>query len=91
MLESLAKQLKKRGICTPTYLVAYCMLHAIQIALANPVRSLLGACTIMQMLHSACNLQKSVEFSEFWLAMEEVKQWVEQKMIAFLHIDTILR
>jgi hypothetical protein len=80
VLESLAKQLKKRGICTPIYLVASCMLHAIRIALANPVKSSLGACTtMMQMLHSACHLQKSVEFSGFRLAMEEVQQWVEQK------------
>jgi hypothetical protein len=45
VLESLtkAKELKKRDLCTPTYslLVASCScctLHAIQIALANPVK-----------------------------------------------------
>jgi hypothetical protein len=32
VLELLAKQLKKRELCTPTHLVASCTLHAIQIA-----------------------------------------------------------
>jgi flagellar biosynthesis/type III secretory pathway protein FliH len=39
----------------------------------------LGARTMMQMLHSAYNLQESMEYSEFQLVMEEAKQWVEQK------------
>jgi hypothetical protein len=59
VLESLGNQLKKRDLCSPTYLVASCTLHAIQIALANPVKKAmgegsLGARTMMQMLHSAC-------------------------------------
>jgi hypothetical protein len=32
VLELLAKQLEKRDLCTSTYLVASCTLHAIQIA-----------------------------------------------------------
>jgi hypothetical protein len=79
VLELLAKQLKKRDLCTPTCLVASCMLHATQIALANPVmkgmdKVSLGACTMMQMIYSASNLQDSMEFREFWLVMEEVQQ-----------------
>jgi hypothetical protein len=37
VLESLMSELNKRNLCMPTYLVASCTLHAIQIALANPV------------------------------------------------------
>jgi hypothetical protein len=85
VLESLRKQLQKRGLCDATYLVASCtLLHAIQRALANPVKKAmgkgsLGARTMMQMLHSAYNLQESMEFSEFRLVMDEAKQWVEQQ------------
>jgi hypothetical protein len=84
VLESLGNQLKKRDLCSPTYLVASCTLHAIQIALANPVKKVmgegsLGARTIMQMLHSAYDLQELMEYSEFRLVMEEAKQWVEDK------------
>jgi hypothetical protein len=39
----------------------------------------LGARTMMQMLHSAYDLQESMEFSEFRLVMDEAKQWVEQQ------------
>jgi hypothetical protein len=42
VLESLANEIKKRDLCTPTYLVASCTLHAIQIALENPVKKSLG-------------------------------------------------
>jgi hypothetical protein len=78
------KQLQKRGLCNATYLVASCTLHAIQIALANPVKKAmgegsLGARTMMQMLHYAYDLKESMEFSEFGLVMDEAKQWVEQK------------
>jgi hypothetical protein len=84
MLESLRKQLQKRGVCNVAYLVASCMLHAIQIALANSVKKAmdegsLGAYTMMQMPHSAYDLQESMEFSVFRLVMDEAKQWVEQK------------
>jgi hypothetical protein len=84
VLESLGNQLKKRDLCSPTYLVASCTLHAIQIALANPVKKAmsegsLGARAMMQMLHSACDLKESMEYSEFRLVMEEAKQWVEDK------------
>jgi hypothetical protein len=84
VLESLGKQLQKRGLCNATYLVASCTLHAIQIALANPVKKAkgegsMGARTMMQMLHSTYNLQESMEFSEFRLVMDEAKQWVEQQ------------
>jgi hypothetical protein len=70
VLESLENQLKKRDLCSPRYLVASCILHAIQIALANPVTKAmvedsLGARTMMQMLHSAYDLQESMEYSEF--------------------------
>jgi hypothetical protein len=64
--------------------VASCTLHAIQIALANPVKKAmdegsLGASTMMQMLHSAYDLQEWMEYSEFQLVMEEAKQWVNYK------------
>jgi hypothetical protein len=70
VLESLTKELKKRDLRTPIYLVASCTLHAIQIALANPVKktlgegALVGARTMMQILHSAYDLQESMEYSE---------------------------
>jgi hypothetical protein len=84
VLESLGNQLKKRDLCSPSYLVASCTLHAIQIALANPVKKAMGegsleARTMMQMLHSAYDLQESMEYSEFRLVMKEAKQWVEDK------------
>jgi hypothetical protein len=84
VFESLGKQSQKRGLCNATYLVASCTLHAIQIALANPVKKAkgegsLGARTMMQMLHSAYDLQESMEFSEFRLVMDEAKQWIEQQ------------
>jgi hypothetical protein len=84
VLESLMEELKKRDLCTPTYLVASCTLHAIQIALANPVKKTLGegalgARAMMQMLHSAYDLQESMEFGEFKLIMIEASQWVQQQ------------
>jgi hypothetical protein len=84
VLESLGNQLQERDLCSPTYLVASCTLHAIQIALTNPVKKAmgegsLGARTMMQMLHSASDLQELMEYSEFRLVMEEAKQWVEDK------------
>jgi hypothetical protein len=84
VLELLGNQLKKRDLCSPTDLVASCTLHAIQITLANPVKKAmgegsLGARTMMQMLHSAYDLQEWMEYSEFQLVMEEAKQWVEDK------------
>jgi hypothetical protein len=59
-------------------------LHAIQIALANPVKKTLGegklgGRTMMQMLHSAYDLQECMEFGEFKLAMPEAALWVQQK------------
>jgi hypothetical protein len=73
--ESLMSELNKRNLCTPTHLVASCTLHAIQIALANPVKKTLGegklgGRTMMQMLHSACEVK---------LAMQEAALWVQQK------------
>jgi hypothetical protein len=41
-LESLGNQLKKRDLCSPTYLVASCTLHTIQISFANPVKKATG-------------------------------------------------
>jgi hypothetical protein len=84
VLDSLAKQLKKRDLCTPTFLVAFCMLHARQIVSVNPVKkamgkSSLGAQTMMPMFHSAYDLQESMEFSEFRFGMEEVKLYIKQK------------
>jgi hypothetical protein len=84
VLQLLGKQSQKRGLCNVPYLVGSCTLHAIQIALANPVKKAmgkgsLGARTMMQMLHSAYNLQESMEFSEFRLVMDEAKQWFEQQ------------
>ncbi len=89
MFESLGNQLKKRDLCSPTYLVASCTLLAIQTALANPVknsmgRGSLGARTTMKMLHSSYDLQELMEYSEFGLVMEEAKQWTN-KTIAYLH------
>ena len=40
--EDLAKELKKRNICEVRYLIANCTLHAIQLALSNPVKSVFG-------------------------------------------------
>jgi hypothetical protein len=84
VLESSMEELKRRNLCTPTYLVASCTLHAIQIALANPVKKALGegalgARAMMQMLHSACDLQESMEFGEFKLVMFEASQWVQHR------------
>ena len=42
VLESLGNQLKKRDLCSLTYLAALCTLHAIQIALANLVKKTMG-------------------------------------------------
>jgi hypothetical protein len=82
--ESLMSEQNKRNLCTPTYLVASCALHAIQIALANPVKKTLGegklgGRTMMQMLHSAYDLQECMEFGEFKLVMQEAALWVQQK------------
>jgi hypothetical protein len=83
VLELLGNQLKKRHLWSPTYLVVSCTLHAIQIALANPVKNAmgegsLGARTMIQMLHSDYDLQELMEYSEFQLVMKEAKQRVEQ-------------
>jgi hypothetical protein len=82
--ESLMSELNKRNLCTPTCPVASYTLHAIQIALANPVKKTLGkgklgGRTMMQMLHSACDPQECMEFGEFKLAMQEAALWVQQK------------
>ena len=92
VLESLMEELKKRNLCTPTYLVASCTLHAIQIALANPVKKTfgegkLGGRTMMQMLHSAYDLQECMEFGEFKLIMLEAASWVQQKQSGNLPAD----
>jgi hypothetical protein len=68
VLELLGNQLTKKDLCSPTYLVALCTLHAIQIALANLFKKAvdkgsLGARIIMQMLHSAYDLQELMEYS----------------------------
>jgi hypothetical protein len=83
--ESLAKELKKRNPCTPTHLVASCTPHAVQIALAKPVKQTLGegalgVRTTTQMLHSAYDLQELMKFSEFGIKMEESQQWVEHEI-----------
>jgi hypothetical protein len=72
VLESLGNQLKKRDLCSPTYLVASCTLHDIQIALVNLVKKAmgegsLGARTMVQMLHSASDLQEWMEYNELGL------------------------
>jgi hypothetical protein len=91
VLELLGNQLKKRDMCSQPYLVALCTLHAIQIALANPVKKAmgegsLGARTMMQMLHSAYDLQESVEYSEFRLVMDRPNNGSRtNETIAYLH------
>jgi hypothetical protein len=82
--ESLMSELNKGNLCTPTYLVASCALHAIQIALSNPVKKTLGegklgGRTMMQMLHSAYDPQECMEFGEFKLVMQEAALWVQQR------------
>jgi hypothetical protein len=58
----------------------------VQVQGKDHIEGSLGARTMMQMLHSAYDLQESMEYSEFQLVMEEAKQWVEDKqMIAYLH------
>ncbi len=58
----------------------------VQVQGKDQIEGSLGARTMMQMLHSAYDLQESMEYSEFQLVMEEAKQWVEDKqMIAYLH------
>jgi hypothetical protein len=71
-------------------------LHAIQIALANPVKktlgeSKLGGRTMMQMLHSAYDLQECMEFGGFKLVMQEAALWVQQKRNGNLPNDPRLK
>jgi hypothetical protein len=42
---------------------------------------------MMQMLHSACDLQEHVEFGEFKLIMLEAASWVQQKQNGNLPTD----
>jgi hypothetical protein len=84
VLESLMEELKQRNLCNPTYLAVSCALHAVQMLLANPVKKTLGKGKLekrnmMQMLHSAYNLQESMEFGEFKLVVLEAALWVQQK------------
>ena len=91
VLDDLAKELKKRDICEERYLVANCTLHAIQLALSNPVKNVFGEGgldpktkeprrNMPQMLHSVYDLQESMEYSVFKMNHKEAAHWMEEQL-----------
>ena len=91
VLEDLAKELKLRGVCHQTYFVANCTLHAIQLALSNPVKVVFGEGgldpttkepkrNMPQMLHSVYDLQQSMEYAIFKMNYQEAMNWVDAEV-----------
>jgi hypothetical protein len=80
VLEDFASELKKRNLCHDIYHVANCTLHAIQLALSNPVKAAfqdggLGSRNMMQMLHSIYDLQQSMELATFVGYLKKGQGW----------------
>ena len=82
-MEHLAKYLRERKVCQKIYWVASCTLHAIQLALSNPVKKAfeegkLGAWSVMQMLHTVYDLQESMEKEHLAMYLKQVRILVSQ-------------
>ena len=71
---SLKQQLAAKNRTYPHYIVGRCSIHAIQLMLGNPMKSIFGDGGLLkrnalQLLHSAYNLQnefESVELKKMW-------------------------
>jgi hypothetical protein len=76
VLDGLHKAIEERQLCSPWYLVTSCSLHNLQLAVANPIKEILGEGgldkkNVMQMLHSITDLQESMEGSIWNAHVEE--------------------
>ena len=83
VLEDLGRALKDRNLCEDFYAVANCTLHAIQLALSNPVKAAfmeggLEKRNMMQMLHTVYDLQQCMEWQVFKEYMQKAQKWVGQ-------------
>jgi hypothetical protein len=88
VLEKLAEELNLRDLCKEgnVFQIANCTLHAIQLALSNPVKiafleGSLGSRSMMQALHSVYDLQQSMEYDHFKSYMKTAQQWVGQNIL----------
>jgi hypothetical protein len=83
VLEDLAKYLAEQKVTQKIYWVASCTLHAIQLALSNPVKRAfkegkLGTRSMMQMLHTVYDLQESMEKEHFSMYLKQARIWVAE-------------
>ena len=70
VLEGLARKLEMLNMCTPDCVIAACSIHALQLQLSNAAKRMLGEGGLgkrnaMQMLHSICDLQESLDIEEW--------------------------
>ena len=98
VLENLAVELQKRDLTDDFYYVANCTLHAIQLALSNPVKTVFGEGgldpttkepkrNMPQMLHSVYDLQQAMEYSVFKMNYKEAIDWVEARSAKLQQLD----
>jgi hypothetical protein len=65
VLDGLAREMAKRGLCLANYLVANCCIHNLQLQLLVPTKTVLGdggleKCSAMQLLLQHCSKQRDV-------------------------------
>ena len=70
VLDGLAHELHMQHVTRPNYLIASCSLHNLQLAVANPIKMIMGdggldKKNVMQLIHSVYDLQKSMD-KELW-------------------------
>ena len=85
-LNSLRDEMVALKIVKPDYLVANCTLHSQQILLKGPTEDVfgdggLGKRIVMQLLHSAYDLQQCFEFEEFKILWKQIDSENHEKVL----------
>ena len=75
VLDKLAEELKKIGLCTEKYSVAACAIHNLQLQLSRPTTKLLGAGgvgkrNVMQLLHGIYDIQGYMDWKQVIVMMD---------------------
>ena len=81
VLEESATKLKERGLTLPRFIVSNCCVHTHQISLSHGIQTYFGSGSInkknvMQMMHSAYDLQSHLGPDEFQHFAKLAKEWV---------------
>ena len=82
VLEKLAEEMQGLGLCwLQNHLVTNCCMHGLQLQLSNGIKAALGEggldnVNVMQMLHSACRLQESMDLEEWHHVLHLSSQFV---------------